>query len=267
MKSSYRPITEQTNGSQTCGVPHSAGGSAKLQVAEPTPWGLGDTHLGVCASPKSRDDADADADAAPSRYSGWVWRSNPCTESSLQETTSPTLSILLKLPAFACYGISLPVNDTPRHRLQIQSVWVRVSTIAVNRHHELGNSYNEKYLIGDGLQFRGFGPHQGRAHSGMQTNKVLERRLGVLHGDQQTEGRDADPLGLAWASGTSKPTPNPQWHTFSNKATPTPNSATPYGPVGDDFYSNHTQSERVKMLDGIFHFSEKKQGLWLFARK
>lgn len=32
----------------------------KLLVAEPTPLGLGDTHLGVCTPPKSPDDADAD---------------------------------------------------------------------------------------------------------------------------------------------------------------------------------------------------------------
>ena len=48
----------------------------------------------------------------------------------------------------------------------------------MKRHHELGNSYNEKYLIGDGLQFRGFGSHyQGRKHSCMQANVVLERQL------------------------------------------------------------------------------------------
>jgi hypothetical protein len=46
----------------------------------------------------------------------------------------------------------------------------------VNEHHNLGNCYKEKLLIGSDLQFRGLGHYyHGRKHGGMQANVVLAR--------------------------------------------------------------------------------------------
>jgi hypothetical protein len=51
---------------------------------------------------------------------------------------------------------------------------VRVS-IAVTRHHDPGNSYKRKHLIGAGLPFRGLVHfHLGMKHDGMQEGMVLE---------------------------------------------------------------------------------------------
>lgn len=67
----------------------------------------------------------------------------------------------------------------------------------------------------------------------MQANLVLEKELRVPHLDPQAAAvREWDPVGLAWASETSKPAPSPTppWNTTSKNATP-PNGAIPYESV------------------------------------
>ena len=56
--------------------------------------------------------------------------------------------------------------------------------IVVKRHHDHGHSYKGKCLIGACLQR--FGPFRhGGKHGSMQADVVLERKLRVLHLDQQ----------------------------------------------------------------------------------
>ena len=48
--------------------------------------------------------------------------------------------------------------------------------IAVKRHHDHGNSYKGKHLIGAGLQVRGsVHYYHGRKHGSMQTDRALEK--------------------------------------------------------------------------------------------
>jgi hypothetical protein len=57
-------------------------------------------------------------------------------------------------------------------------------SIAVKRHHEHGNSYKGKHLIGAGLQFRGLVHyHHGRKHGSIQSDMMLEKEPRILHLD------------------------------------------------------------------------------------
>jgi hypothetical protein len=60
--------------------------------------------------------------------------------------------------------------------------------MAVKRYHDHGNSYKEKHLIGDGLQFQRFSYHHGKKHGKVQADLVLEKELRVLHHDLQAAG-------------------------------------------------------------------------------
>lgn len=53
-------------------------------------------------------------------------------------------------------------------------VLVRVS-IAMKRHHDRGNPYNETPFIGAALELGGLAHYHGGKHSGMQVDMVLER--------------------------------------------------------------------------------------------
>jgi hypothetical protein len=58
----------------------------------------------------------------------------------------------------------------------------------VERHHNHGNSYQRKHLIGAGLQFRGLVHyHYGRKHGGVQADMVLEKTR-VLRLDLKASG-------------------------------------------------------------------------------
>ena len=59
--------------------------------------------------------------------------------------------------------------------------------IAVKRHHDQGNSYKGKHLIGAGLQFQRLSPF-----SSWQKAWLLEKELRVLHLDLQTARRRLD---------------------------------------------------------------------------
>jgi hypothetical protein len=51
----------------------------------------------------------------------------------------------------------------------------------VKRHHDHGNSYKEKHLIGAGLQFRGLIHYcHDLKHASIQEDMMLEKELGVL---------------------------------------------------------------------------------------
>jgi hypothetical protein len=74
----------------------------------------------------------------------------------------------------------------------IDSVLVRAS-IAVKRLQDHSSSYKGKQLNGAHLQFRGSVHYQhGRKHGSRQADMVLEKRLRVLHLDQQAVGRESD---------------------------------------------------------------------------
>jgi hypothetical protein len=90
----------------------------------------------------------------------------------------------------------------------------------VKRHHDHDISYKGKYLIGAGFEFRGFVHfYHGRKHGYIQTDIVLERQLRVPYPDQQAAGRESNTEpGLCILNFKA----NPQRHTSSNKATPTP---------------------------------------------
>ena len=85
-------------------------------------------------------------------------------------------------------------------------VLVRVS-IAVKRHHDHGNSYKGKHLIGSGLQFQRFSPLSSWwgawQHTGKHgTGEVAQFLIWV---SRQQEERVT--LDLVWASKTSEPPP------------------------------------------------------------
>jgi hypothetical protein len=64
-----------------------------------------------------------------------------------------------------------------------------LSFIAVKRHHDHGNSYKGKYLIGAGLQFQRFSLLLLGEDSGMQADMMMKKKLRVLHLDLQAAGR------------------------------------------------------------------------------
>jgi hypothetical protein len=54
----------------------------------------------------------------------------------------------------------------------------------MKRHHDRGNSYKGKHLIGAGLQFGGLVHyHHGRRDGGTQADIVLKKEHRVLHLD------------------------------------------------------------------------------------
>jgi hypothetical protein len=68
------------------------------------------------------------------------------------------------------------------------TVLVRVS-IAVKRHHDHGNYYTGKLLIGTGLQFHRFSPLLSSWETWQHIGRlVLEKELRVLHLDRQAAG-------------------------------------------------------------------------------
>jgi hypothetical protein len=92
--------------------------------------------------------------------------------------------------------------------------------IAVKKHHDYGNSYKRRYLIGAGIQFQKFSPLSPWQPAG---------RHGAGSLDLQVAGSE-----LRYNE-TSKPTPPvthflQQGYTYFNKAT-SPNSAAPYRPM------------------------------------
>jgi hypothetical protein len=79
-------------------------------------------------------------------------------------------------------------------------------SLAVERHHGHRDSYQGKNLVRADLQLRGLHHcHHGRDHSSMQVDMLLENEFKVLHLDLQTTERKREPLSLALASETSKP--------------------------------------------------------------
>ena len=69
--------------------------------------------------------------------------------------------------------------------------------IVVKRHHDHGNSYKGKHLIGAGLQLRDLVHcHHGGKHGGMQADMGLEKKLRALHLDPQAAEREREPIGL-----------------------------------------------------------------------
>jgi hypothetical protein len=63
--------------------------------------------------------------------------------------------------------------------------------IAVKRHHDHGNSYKGKHLIGAGLLLKGLVHYQhGRKHGAVQADMVLEMGLRVLHLVPRAAGRE-----------------------------------------------------------------------------
>ena len=67
----------------------------------------------------------------------------------------------------------------------------------MNRHHDRGNSYKGKHLIGAGLQFRDSVHYcHGEKHGSVQADMMLETELRVLHLDAQAAEVNAT-LGLA----------------------------------------------------------------------
>jgi hypothetical protein len=61
-----------------------------------------------------------------------------------------------------------------------ECVLVRVS-IAVNRHHDQGNSYKGQHLIGAGLQVQRFSPLSSRWEHGNFQADMVQEELTVLH--------------------------------------------------------------------------------------
>ena len=79
---------------------------------------------------------------------------------------------------------------------------------AMKRHHDHGNSYERKHLVGAGLQFRGLVHYlHGVKHGSMQAVLMLERELRVLYPDRLAARRERVTLGLTSAFETPRPTP------------------------------------------------------------
>jgi hypothetical protein len=101
----------------------------------------------------------------------------------------------------------------------------------VKTHHDHGNFYKRKHLIGAGLQFRGL----FAKHGNVQTGMVLETELRILYLDLQAAERDCELP--AWLEHLRPQSPLlmtyflQQSHIYSIKAIP-PSSATPYEPMG-----------------------------------
>ena len=54
-------------------------------------------------------------------------------------------------------------------------------SIAVKRHHDQGNSYKGKHLIGAGLQVQRFSPSSSRQEHGSIQAGMVQEELRVLH--------------------------------------------------------------------------------------
>jgi hypothetical protein len=93
---------------------------------------------------------------------------------------------------------------------------LRVS-MTVNRHHDPGKSSKRQHLIGAGLQVQRFSPiSSGWGHGSIQADTVQEELKDSQHHLKATRGSLAcRQLGWGYYS------PYPQWHTYTNKATPT----------------------------------------------
>jgi ABC-type uncharacterized transport system ATPase subunit len=59
----------------------------------------------------------------------------------------------------------------------------------VKRHHDHGNSYKGKHLIGLDYKFRLALYCHGEKHGRIQTGMMLEKETGILLLDQQAAGR------------------------------------------------------------------------------
>lgn len=103
-------------------------------------------------------------------------------------------------------------------------------------HHDKGNSYKEKHLIGAAL-------HGGK-HESTRASIVLETELRVLHLDLQAAGRDYythSSLSLRDVKAHPSDTLLQQDYTNSPKATP-PSSTTPYERMGAIFFQTSTEA-------------------------
>lgn len=116
-----------------------------------------------------------------------------CKQSFIKEKPSS----LLYIPCMAIF------------RLQWRS-WIFTVSVGFyfwKRHHDYGNSYKRKHLIGDSLCFRGLVHYYGRKHGGKQGDMVLDRLWEFyIHISRHQEERVT--LALAWASETSKCSPS-----------------------------------------------------------
>jgi hypothetical protein len=114
--------------------------------------------------------------------------------------------------------------------------------IAVKRHHDQGNSYKGKHLIGAGLQFQRFSPLSSRWEA--MAEMVVEKELRVLHLDMQAAEGDCVPH---WANLKHRRPQSPpsQWHSSSNKATPT--AARPHLLKGHSSWAKH-ESMRTLLI-------------------
>lgn len=79
------------------------------------------------------------------------------------------------------------IRAIPQFLVATSSVLVRVS-ITDKRHHDHGNYYKGKHLIGDDLQF-GVHYHHYRKRGSLQADMVLGE-LRLLQLDQETAGRE-----------------------------------------------------------------------------
>ena len=104
------------------------------------------------------------------------------------------------------------------------SVWIRV--LFLWRHHDQGNSYKKKHLIGSGLQLQRVNQSSpcGK-HSSIQADRMLEKELKVLHFDPKAAERDSVPHGVKPKNRGYQSLPL-QWYT-SSKAIATPTRSHP----------------------------------------
>jgi hypothetical protein len=107
-------------------------------------------------------------------------------------------------------------------QLKIYTVLVRVS-IAVKRHHDQSNSYEEQHLPGAGLQVQSFSPlsslQGSQQHPGRHGAGGAESSTSYSKGQQEKTGSQAA------RKRVSKPTPTV---THFAQQDHTPNSATPW---------------------------------------
>ena len=95
---------------------------------------------------------------------------------------------------------------------------------AVNRNHDHGSSYKDDiYLIGAGLQIQRFSPLSSRQGLVSIREGMVQASLSVLYLHPKAASGRMVSRELGWGSSS----PHPQWHTYSNRDTPS-DTATPW---------------------------------------
>jgi hypothetical protein len=120
----------------------------------------------------------------------------------------------IKMPQqwwYFCYCWKLNSVISISITANIKVVVLRFS--AVNRYHDQGKSYKGQHFTGAGLQFKRFSPLSSRREHGNVWAGMVQEALRVLLWPLEDW--------LQWL-GVGSQSPLPQWHTSSNKATPTP---------------------------------------------